>query len=272
VSWHFIQEDIILFYTHVPIVAEEFIINYEQEQEEAVFDPDAVRMLEAFEWMDYVGVREDMSPIGELILPSIDVSLPIFLGVGEPNITLGAGTVVADIVMGEGNYVLASHWNPNPGILFGGLDLIQVGDPLLLRDANYLYVYETIIGDNHIIEPYRWDITEYVEGKTYLTLFTCTPDGFRRVKVRGELVERVSIAELSELIERVEAHNSAVEEAERLEALMPAFEAEVIIQIVEHIHDSTPSFPIMEVGIAVGVSILLSVAVVLFSSVGFKRR
>jgi len=118
--------------------------------------------------------------------------LPIYHGVNEPNITLGAGSMRPEFVMGEGNITLASHWDSNPEVRFGGLHLIEQGDLLILRDANYLYIYETIIY-NYIIEPYRIDIADYVEGEVLLTLFTCTPDGTQRLMVRGELTQRVPI-------------------------------------------------------------------------------
>jgi len=269
VAWHFIQGDIIPYFTHVPIDVEAFEENYQASIEDAIFDPETVSMAEAFEWLEHINILDDLNPIGELILPSINITLPIFLGVGEPNISVGAGTVVPDIVMGEGNYVLASHWSPTPGMLFRELDQIQVGDILILRNADYVFIYETIIGDNYIIEPYRWDITEYVEGKTYLTLFTCTPDGTQRVKVRGELVEKVSVEEIAAMLASGEDNltsNSA------MNTLVDNFDLDEIVEAFEVLNADAPNFPIVGFVVLFGAPALLAIAVVWISSNGFKKK
>jgi len=159
-------------------------------------DWDIVDQLDDTYWLNYIDIpEEDFYPIGELLIPSIDARLPIFNGVGEPNITIGAGTMKPEIVMGEGNITLASHWDPNPEVSFGGLHLVEDGDLLILRDSNYLYIYETIIY-NTVISRYQSEVADYAPGKTYLTLFTCTPDGSQRLMVRGEFSQRVSIDDL----------------------------------------------------------------------------
>ena len=265
VGWHFIQEDVILFYTQVPIVVEEFETNFIETEETAEFDWEAVGQLEAFDWLQYVGIGDEVSPIGDLIIPSIGTRLPIFHGIGEPNISIGAGTMLPGMVMGEGNYTLASHWDPNPGVRFGGLDRVQIGDILILRDSNYLYIYETIIGNNYIIGDYRSDIVDYVEGKIFLTLFTCTPDGFRRVKVRGELVDQLSVAELREMVD-------LAAEMEILANLSPSINVEEIIEVVEELEYSEIPFPIVEVALAVGGSFLLASFVVWIANLGARKK
>jgi len=164
--------------------------------EEEIYDWDIVTPLDASYWLNYIDDSNDEeNPVGELLIPSISARLPIFQGVVEPNITIGAGTMKPEFVMGEGNITLASHWDPDPEVRFGGLHLVEDGDLLILRDEEYLYIYETIIY-NTIITRYQFEITDYVEGKTYLTLFTCTPDGVDRLMVRGEFVERVPVEDL----------------------------------------------------------------------------
>jgi len=130
--------------------------------------------------------------IGQIYMPSINVELPIFEGLNNDNLSVGAGTSVPYAQMGAGNFVLAAHWNEDAAMFFGGIHLIQVGDLIILENDEYRFIYEVIIGDNHIIEAYRVDILDYVPGKRYVTLFTCTPDGHQRVKVRGELIDVVS--------------------------------------------------------------------------------
>jgi len=276
VGWHFIQEDVILYFTQTPIVAEDFEANLiaaeaaAEAADEDVFDWDAVASLEAFDWLQHVGIGDEVSPIGELIIPSIGTRLPIFHGVVEPNISIGAGTLLPGSVMGERNYTLGSHWDPNPGIRFGGLDRIQVGDLLILRDSNYLYLYETIIGDNYIIAPNRWDIADYVSGNIWLTLFTCTPDGEQRVMVRGEFVEKLAVAELRDLVEAEESTELAYEEA--LAALAEAVDLEVIIEVAETLDDTEVPFPMTDVALVAGGSLLFAIAIVWIANRGPKKK
>jgi len=261
VGWHFIQEDIILFFTQVDIVPEEFELNSLETEANAEFDWDAVYLLGAWDWLGYVGIGDQVSPIGELIIPSIGTRLPIFHGVGEPNISIGAGTVLPDAVIGEGNYTLASHWDPNPGIRFGGLDLVEIGDLLILRDSDYLYIYETIIA-NYVIDAYRSDITDYVEGKVLLTLFTCTADGLRRVMVRGEFVNKLSIADAAEMLAQLED----------LTALMNATDLEVLTEVIETLDETAIPFPVVHLTLAVGGALILAGFVVWISNRGIKHK
>ena len=275
VGWHFIQEDVILYFTQTPIVAEEFeanlmaAIELEADEDIDVFDWDAVAALDAFDWLQHVGIGDEVSPIGELIIPSIGTRLPIFHGVVEPNISIGAGTLLPGSVMGEGNYTLGSHWDPNPGIRFGGLDRIQVGDLLILRDSNYLYLYETIIGDNYIIEAYRWDIADYVSGNIWLTLFTCTPDGTQRVMVRGEFIEKHSVEELIELVEAAEAAEAAY--AALADALAEV-DLEVVAEVVETLDDTEVPFPTGDIALVTGGSLFFATIIVWLANLGSKKK
>jgi len=262
IGWHFIQEDVILYFTQLEVNPEEFTQNMEISQETAEFDPTVVRSLEAFEWLNYINVDEELFAVGELLIPSIELNLPIFLGVAEPNISLGVGTVVSNLVKGEGNYILASHWDPSPRVRFGGLHLVQPGDALILRDSENLFIYETIIGDNYIIAPNRWDIADVVEGKVYLTLFTCTPDGSERVMVRGELIEIINIEELRYAIE------NDIESPIIQSELLP-IELTTIIEMMDA--DPHP-FPILPVSATIGSSGLIAILVISFSSKPKKSK
>lgn len=337
IGWHFIQEPMILHFNFVEINHDEFEENYnrltnqlnreteinedgelvlvtdpesETDDEtdetgetgvytpEIVFDWDAVTMLDGFDWAQRVAAGPTASPVGEIIMPTIDVTLPIFLGIGEPNISIGAGTMAPGQVMGQGNYVLASHWHQYSTVLFGGLHRIQPGDQIFLRNADYLFVYETVIGNNHIIEASRIDILDYVPGKTYLTLFTCTPDGSQRVKVRAELVEVVPMSDINEVNERLaemeellqraeeeaaaqEAQRTAAEQARLEEARLQAEEAlrqaeedarllAEIAQILEEMDRERPPFPVVGVLFTTVGSLCVGAAAVWITSKGFN--
>lgn len=286
VGWHFVQEQVILFFIQVPIEAQDFATNLvtaiEESEEIVDYDEDEsdiITNLGAFDWIDHIGLIDELEigPIGELIMPSIDVRVPIFYGYEEPNISIGAGTFrprymrnlhyieefnIPEKAMGENNLVLASHWDPNPGIRFGGIDQIRIGDKLILRDSNYLYLYKTII-ENYVIESRRTDIAHIDPDHTWLTLFTCTPDGSQRVMVRGEFIEKLSISELNNL--------NDMEDFE-LATLTDVIDLEVLAEVIETLDETEITFPILEVAIAVSAALLFATLIIWISNSGSRRK
>jgi len=276
VGWHYIQEDVILYLTQVPIVADQFDANLvtaiEEAEDTEIDDLDVITSLGAFDWIDHIGVIDELEvgPIGELIMPSIDVRVPIFYGAHEPNISIGAGTYRPNYMwdapekrMGEGNLVLASHWDPNPGIRFGGIDQIRAGDLLILRDSHYLYLYETII-ENDVVNYYRTDIAHIIDDYVWLTLFTCTPDGSQRTVVRGEFIEKLSISDLNDMLE--------AGELEALEVLAEVIDLEELASVVEALDETEVPFPVIEVAAVGGGSLLFAMLIVKFSNKGSKKK
>ena len=251
VGWHFIQEDVMRYLSQVEINAEAFETNLIETAATAEFDWDVVEDLDWQGLLPYINY--EASPIGELIVPSVEMRLPILQGTSNANVSLGAATMLPDLVMGEGNYSLASHWHPNPRITFGSLDQIQYGDLIILRDAHYLYIYETIVA-NKVIEAYRWDITEEVEGEVWVTLMTCTPGGARRVMARGEFINQVSLTDLEAL------------------AALEGLEVDVINEVIEALEDTRVPLPIIHVTLTIVGSIGLAAFVVWIANRGSKRK
>jgi len=255
VGWHFTQEDIMLYLSQVEVNPEEFEMNLIETAETAEFDWDVVEDLDWQGLLPYINY--EASPIGELIVPSVEMRLPILQGTSNANVSLGAATMLPDLVMGQGNFSLASHWHPNPRITFGSLDQIEYGDLIILRDANYLYIYETIV-QNKIIEPYRWDITEEAPGEVWVTLMTCTPGGARRVMARGEFIAQISFTDL-------EAAEAALAELEGLET-------GIVTEIIKVLEDTRIPFPIAHVTLTIGGSIVVAAFVVWIANRGSKSK
>ncbi|HZC19146.1 MAG TPA: sortase [Rubrobacteraceae bacterium] len=91
----------------------------------------------------------------------------------------------------EANVYLAGHRLGYPGypsfLAFYDLDNVQVGDQILVTDANgkeYNYeVFQTLE-----VDPTELFVTEPLQGKNILTLQSCTlPDYARRLIVQAEL-------------------------------------------------------------------------------------
>jgi len=215
-SWLVLEERVVSYLAHVEIDPSQFETNLEKSLDVAEFDFSVIDELGLSGVMPYI--NEDVAPIGEIIIPNVDIHLPIFHGITEPHISLGAATLTPNQQMGQGNYSLASHYTPW-GMLFGALDQVEMGDLIILRDDIYLYLYEATF--NEVIEAYLVEIIEVVPEKTLITLITCTPDGLMRVAVQGEFIQQVLITDL--MSEQITLNV----EATPLE-LIPLLEIEVI--------------------------------------------
>jgi len=185
----FIKDQIVVQVTNrhmAAIIPDEFEQNLNAEVE---FDFAVVQPIEV---VDVLATWNTNLPIiGEIIIPTVDIHLPIINGVSNASLSVGAATMKPNQVMGEGNYSLASHRMNNPNLLFTPLERVNLNDHVYLKDAHHRYTYK--ITEIIIIEPERVDVIEDVEGEQLLTLITCTADGTQRLKVRGELIEISSV-------------------------------------------------------------------------------
>jgi len=263
VGWHFIHADIMNYFTQVEIVPERFEYNRIYTEESAEFDWDAVTHMEFFDLLGYMDYVDLVNPIGELFLPSIDVRLPILQGSTDLNMTLGAGTVRPGMVMGVGNFVLGSHNAPDTATRFGGLHLLEIGDLIILRDADYLYIYEIMIA-NYIVHQTHVDIADDVPGKVYVTLFTCTDvvNSDYRIVVRGEFVEQISIVELQ----------ASADLLAEFETMSPTINVEIIRVVIENLDDAEIPFPTSSVVLVVGGSIIIATGITWLSGKGGQKN
>lgn len=261
VGSHFIQAELINYLTQVDIITEEFVYNRIYTEEHAEFDWNAVTNMEFFDVLGYV--NHNVHPVGEVIIPTIDVRLPILIGSSDLNMTLGAGTLRPNMEMGQGNYTLGSHWDASPNVRFGGIHLLEIGDLIILRDADYIYLYEVVIA-NKTIGAYRVDIVDDVEGKIYVTLFTCPSGALTpyRIKVRGEFVRQIALADIQ----------SEYDMIAEFEALPPTINVEIIREVILNIEYTDVPFPTGSVALVIGISLIASIGAVWISGHDFKKR
>lgn len=128
---------------------------------------------------------EDLPVVGAIAIPNVDLNLPIYLGVSEEGMYMGAGTLVEGQQMGVGNYSLASHHSKHRGLLFEPLMRVSKGDLIYLTDLDKVYTYE--VDFIEVVDKYRLDLLEN-NGNDIVTLITCNYDLVDRVAVRGTLV------------------------------------------------------------------------------------
>lgn len=168
-------------------VSREDIVKNEQEGE-ATFDFEAVESLD----LNLVAKASQqdfgMNVVGGIAIPSVELNLPIFKGVSNYVISVGAGTMKEEQRMGHGNYALASHYMYDPTLLFAPLVNVELGASIFLTDLDYIYEYKVTMKE--YVEPTRVEVIDDVEDKRLVTLVTCDVSGANRLILQGELVKK----------------------------------------------------------------------------------
>lgn len=140
--------------------------------------------------------------MARLVIPEIDVDLPVLHGTDPAALIQGVGHIFGSSlpVGGESTHaVLTAHSGYVNATLFDELHRLDVGSEMTVHVLGETLVYRV----EEILEvlPDQSDSLQVSEGRDLLTLITCTPVGVNthRLLVRGERVEN------SEVVERAAA-------------------------------------------------------------------
>ena len=128
---------------------------------------------------------EDVVGIGTLIMPEVDMTIPILKGLSEKNLMAGAGTMKKEQIPGEGNYAIAGHNWRDRATLFSPLHKAKEGMSIFLKIGDEKFEYR--VSNIETVEPTRIDIIED-QDEPLLTLVTCNHDGTERLIVQATLV------------------------------------------------------------------------------------
>lgn len=151
----------------------------------------------------------DLPVIGGIAIPDLDINLPIFKGLGNTELTYGAGTMKENQVMGgDNNYALASHHvfglAGSSKMLFSPLENAKVGMKIYLTDKSTIYTY--VITEIESVTPDRSDMINDTPGQSQVTLVTCTDqEATERIIVQGDLELSVAYSKASK--EMLQAFN-----------------------------------------------------------------
>lgn len=143
---------------------------------------------------------DNKSIIGQLIIPDLNINLPILKGVTNANLLIGATTMVPSQKMGEGNYPLAGHKMKQKDLLFGSLMDIEVGSTVYITDKKIVYEYK--IYDAIVVPDTAMDMLDNrradERGKPIISLMTCyySSKTEKRFFALGELVDEYPIEDL----------------------------------------------------------------------------
>lgn len=147
----------------------------ENEKKKGIFEFDKVENVETVPALTQKSDIKSYPIIGQLVIDSLNIKLPILKGLEKANLKIGVGTMKEGQKMGEGNYALAGHYNKNDDILFGRLLDIKEGDIVSITDKKMVYeyeIYETTVVSETEVELLSDDKASK-RGDSIITLMTC---------------------------------------------------------------------------------------------------
>ncbi|MCH5278700.1 MAG: class C sortase [Christensenellaceae bacterium] len=129
--------------------------------------------------------------MGYVVIPKINVSLPIYHGTSDTVLQSGVGHLEGSSlpIGGKGSHaVLSGHRGLPSAKLFTNIDRLQVGDTFTVRVLREVLTYE--VDDISTVLPSEVNALQIVENEDYCTLLTCTPYGVNshRLLVRGHRI------------------------------------------------------------------------------------
>lgn len=132
--------------------------------------------------------KKDVHAIGAISVPAVHMQLPIVYGISNINLTIGAGTMKQEQVMGQGNYSLAGHNMNNGKTLFSPLTKAKKGMKVYITDFQTIYAYQ--ISDMFIVKPTQVEVIQDQGDEALITLVTCNYNGEKRMIIRGKLITK----------------------------------------------------------------------------------
>lgn len=149
---------------------------------------------------------QQLPVIGGIAIPDLGINLPIFKGLGNTELTYGAGTMKENQVMGgDNNYALASHhvfgMTGSSEMLFSPLERAKKDMLIYLTDKEKVYTYQ--ITAITVVAPTAVAVIDDHAGKHELTLVTCTDaEATERTIVTGILKGETSYNKASEKVHK----------------------------------------------------------------------
>ena len=114
--------------------------------------------------------------IGVLEIPTMQLTMPVYLGASDAHLAAGAavlGSTSAPIGGDGTNCVIAGHRGWKGADYFRHIDRLQVGDTVTLTNLWETLTYT--VADIQIIQPHEVDKIKIQQGRDLLTLITCHP-------------------------------------------------------------------------------------------------
>ncbi|MBN9643749.1 class C sortase [Corynebacterium mendelii] len=144
------------------------------------------------QYAEYLQLLAQSDAMGQIVIPPINVDLPIYHGTSDATLDKGVGHLYGSSlpVGGSGTHaVLTAHTGFNDQTLFDNLDELEEGDEFFVRTVAGTNKY--VVDQIHVVLPESTDDLKVFPGKDFVTLVTCTPYGINshRLLVRGHRVD-----------------------------------------------------------------------------------
>lgn len=152
------------------------------EEEPITQDP----VLENEEILDF----SDKNFLGLILIPKIDVKLPILEGTSKSTLSKAVGHLEDTPKPGTiGNTALAGHRSHSFAKFFNRLDEVEVGDDIYLNVRNGKEKY--VVYDKFVVKPTDVWVLKNTPDKQTITLITCHPlyTSKKRLIVKAEKIE-----------------------------------------------------------------------------------
>lgn len=157
-----------------------------------ILDPWLARITEDnTDYQAYLAELNTYEVMGRIVIPSINVDLPIYHGTGEDSLQRGVGHLYgSDLpVGGEGTHsILTSHTGLRNATLFDNLIDLKEGDSFYVGVSGERLKYKVF--KTEVVLPNETESLRQEPGKDIITLITCTPYGINshRLLVHAERV------------------------------------------------------------------------------------
>lgn len=157
------------------------------------------------DYYDMLNIRGD-GIMGYVNIPSIDVSLPIYHGTDDLQLSKGAGHLVNSSLPVGGlstNSVISAHTAYTKSTMFDRLTEVKVGDVFYLHVLDEVLAYEVELTE--VVLPHETDLFRIAHGRDLATLVTCYPYGVNthRLIVRGVRTEYIE--DMEQVIEQAQS-------------------------------------------------------------------
>lgn len=160
----------------------------------AYVSPDSGSVATSLEPVDPT-VTQAVSPEPRLIIPKLNVDVPVAFGISTSDVDAAMNEGVAQFSIpganalpGQiGNLVITGHsagdiYSSNPyKFIFSGLERLEDGDLIYVNYNSVRYTYQMV--GRETVEPSNVAALVYETDKPMLTLITCTPLGTSRYRL-----------------------------------------------------------------------------------------
>lgn len=163
---------------------------------EPIYDVDQVEPYSSTAALEAAFSAKDVRAAGQISIPSVDMSLPIYQGLNDVHLYLGAAehNPRENVTPAKnGNYILASHYVAHYGSLFEPLTRVKSGDKIYVAFNDKVYEYSVESLNKIDTSDDSW--LQDTDKERLITLYTCVSLDYPNLRwlVRGKFVKEYKL-------------------------------------------------------------------------------